>query len=572
MEKFKYSKFQEIFKSMKDLVHPKVYSETYSELNTFATAALYLNRVQKVSLPYEKIIYQGYLENFHGSKAMNYFGLYKNKEEELFIFSIKTDSFKSTLELIESVKENLIKGGDSVIEYEEKFFKMKYRVFNSRRAAEAKNVMFSIMNKFNSILPYRENQNKKTAIYKKQKKAYNEYLYFKHRYIAKFLTGERADDYISFIYEIRDIELLRAEKNMFSQHRSKSYKKLLEKTKEMSLDKIKDFYKKYPLLITLFLDYDEKFPPKEKEVSSNFIKEKDKNLSFIENLKEHFSLTDKNLEEIERLSWQKNIILKNRPIALIEMIKNDLILSNAANRRESLSFYVSHYYFKNNMYFQPIKNIDDFVKINVNRSDYSVLRGDIENKFTKLEKELNSLGVGSNKFATLEGKDILNTVLRSRYFKERDMFLKKEIKSNGITFNVEKTISGVYIQSKCDRYKAYLDIVMLNNKQIVLDWKLKNSKDIECSELMEEIKEDIEKTIELEFNRLGNKRYPTSQFISMPFFFSYLIQYHNRKDLEKKQYFFFAKISREFKKIKKDSFISQTYNEKEVECDLLDLI
>ena len=44
------------------------------------------------------------------------------------------------------------------------------------------------------------------------------------------------------------------------------------------------------------------------------------------------------------------------------------------------------------------------------------------------------------------------------------MFLKKEIKSNGITFNVEKTISGVYIQSKCDRYKAYLDIVMLNNK------------------------------------------------------------------------------------------------------------
>ena len=168
--------------------------------------------------------------------------------------------------------------------------------------------------------------------------------------------------------------MLRAEKNMFSQHRSKSYKKLLEKTKEMSLDKIKDFYKKYPLLITLFLDYDEKFPPKEKEVSSNFIKEKDKNLSFIENLKEHFSLTDKNLEEIERLSWQKNIILKNRPIALIEMIKNDLILSNAANRRESLSFYVSHYYFKNNMYFQPIKNIDDFVKINVNRSDYSVLR------------------------------------------------------------------------------------------------------------------------------------------------------------------------------------------------------
>ena len=89
---------------------------------------------------------------------------------------------------------------------------------------------------------------------------------------------------------------------------------------------------------------------------------------------------------------------------------------------------------------------------------------------------------------------------------------------------------------------------------------------------MEKIKEDIEKTIELEFNRLCNKRYPTSQFISMPFFFSYLIQYHNRKDLEKKQYFFFAKISREFKKIKKDSFISQTYNEKEVECDLLDLI
>ena len=55
MEKFKYSKFQEIFKSMKDLVHPKVYSETYSELNTFATAALYLNRVQKVSLPTKKL-------------------------------------------------------------------------------------------------------------------------------------------------------------------------------------------------------------------------------------------------------------------------------------------------------------------------------------------------------------------------------------------------------------------------------------------------------------------------------------------------------------------------------------
>lgn len=535
MEKYSYEKIKKEFPKI-----TKMFGETYlfgffENLNNYATTCLYLNRVQEHNFSSEKLIYQASMRNASENDFV-YVGLLKTDQDDILSFKLKSDNLLSAHYLLSFVKNNIKENHPNIEEYDEHKFELSLRQFDSIRRSDAQSFLYSLTSSFSEIINYGEKNPSK-----KQKEAYAEYLHFKHRYIKHFLTGSQLEKFKSFIFNERDLDILKIEKNMFSRHRNTSYKLISNKLKTVSMNELKSFYKDYPLLISLYLGYIKEYPEKEALLASRLLEESDPSLSFIENLQNFFKLTDKEMSNLKGLSWQKHLMLKNRPIVLLEMLKAKASMKEIKNRKESLALYVGHYYFKSGQYFKESEDYKDLVELNVSRKDYFKLRDMIVDSYTGLLSLSNRYEIKINKRSDVES--IVDSVLGIRNLAISTSLFKDYFVFDGYQFETTKTKKGVFIKSDCGVYSIKIDIKMLSDKRIVLEWKTQNETNIDS------LKSKMTEVINQEFSRMGNKRYPRTQILSLNYLFNYFIDNFKRNDLKKKEHYFYPRKNRKTNKI-----------------------
>lgn len=532
MEKFTHEKFEKLFKKTKAFFPQKVCQTVFENINNTFINQLQLNRVKEVTFSSEKIIYQANLYKIKGDDIFSYMGLYKDSFGNIFEFWLKNRPLMSANRLMEDVKNSYLCGTTDVEEFNDKTFVNKMRQFRTQSKSFIQSELYDATRPLSLIAE------RKKKLKKREKAVYDEYLYFKHKYIKNLLSDKKDFLFNNFIYRERDPKIIRLEKITLSSHKNETYQVIKEKVESIGEEKFLEFYYKYPVLITLFLRFIKHYPENERVSAAFFLDNYKNNLSFEENVKTFFDLSDEQMQKLSTITWQKHLNLKNRPITAIEMVKKNANFEIVKNRRDALALYIANFYFKNAVYFNPEKDDTNLVKIGINRRDYSKIKDLAETLFNKEQLKLKE-----KKFNFNKRMDIIETYKAVLFLRNADQYtsiIKNKISLLGVDFKSSKTYFGARITSLCNKYCFDINIDMLNNEELTFEiFDRSKQKD---DSFFEKIKFEINETTKKEFSRIGNKRYPTTKILNLRYILDYLIDFHGRSDLKKKKHFFVLNI------------------------------
>lgn len=539
MEKLSLQKFESYFKKTKNLVTPESFLNSYININKTISEILYLKRVKTIENSFEKISYKILKEDKRFGKYY-YIGIYKTKTN-LYQFDFYSDNLLSARELKKKIShiksfyhesnfKSLLNSFEHKLTNKIESFSNKLNKFEVKK--EFKDYFKANSKKYNIKLDYYDQPRILESIISYRK----EENHFKLRYLNNVVKSYEKEKLQNFVYENYDKELITLNKNIFSNFNGYTFNKIKEKIDQVGIETLKSFYKRYPLLIVLYLGAIDQLPTKEKEIAINFYKTFDKNISFMENIKKYFILSDSDIQNLEGLSWQKFTSLKNRPIMLLSLVRFKINLSNIKTRKQMHSLYIYFNYFHNSPYFcfEEKPDYDKIIKFNLKKNDFLALKNIASTHFLELSKDIPVMAFKRD--IRVKYKSFESFLMKYRISELGLNPLKSKIEINGVEYKTTMTNMGSFISNTDETRTISISIDLISKDDLEIRFlNVKGFSDIELIEFKNKILN--------EFNRFHNKKFPISKIIDKRFFFDYLYYYDKDKKIACKKYYFCPKLS-----------------------------